>query len=66
MKKYTNEADFCPVCKSSPSDYNVADGSGVDGNVQIEFECMNCGSTWDVIYNAIAVINLEKRHEDKE
>jgi len=66
MDKYTNEDEFCPVCGEAPDDSSLIGDSVMDGNVQIQFECYSCGSTWDVIYKALAVINLEERHEGVE
>lgn len=57
MNKYKNQADICPFCESVSLSHDIVEGLGVGDNVQIEFECLDCGSTWDVMYKAIAVLN---------
>lgn len=57
MKQYKNQAEQCSFCKSVSLSHNIVDNLGVSDNLQIEFECLGCGSTWDVIYKAVAVLN---------
>lgn len=66
MHQYTSEDEICPVCKGNPDNNTLISDSVMSGKVQVQFECYSCGSTWDVIYQAFAVINLEERHEGAE
>jgi transposase-like protein len=62
MKKYENEADVCPVCGYSEFIYGVV--SGITENMQINFECRDCRSSWNVLYEATFALNLYN-HKNK-
>lgn len=64
MRRYIDEAEKCPFCGSDQITEIMGTEIFVSDDVQISFECDECGSTWDVLYRAVSVLNEEEMKKE--